>query len=62
MLQGFERCLAPGLLVLELDPQDFPNANANGRGATPCSLDAEFLGAGEPPTPAWPSCSNVDKA
>jgi predicted nucleic acid-binding protein len=30
--QGFERSLAPGLLVLELEPQDFRNANACLRG------------------------------
>jgi len=28
VLQGFERSLAPGLLELELEPQDFRNANA----------------------------------
>jgi hypothetical protein len=28
VLQGFERSLAPGLLMLELEPQDFRNANA----------------------------------
>ena len=28
VLQGFERSLAPGLLVLELEPQDCRNANA----------------------------------
>lgn len=32
VLQGFERSLAPGLLVLELEPQDFRNANACLRG------------------------------
>ncbi|MFM7675620.1 MAG: type II toxin-antitoxin system VapC family toxin [Synechococcus sp.] len=32
MLQAFERSLAPGLLVLELEPQDFRNANACLRG------------------------------
>ncbi len=34
MLQGFERSLAPGLLVLvlELEPQAFRNANACLRG------------------------------
>ena len=31
-LQGFEHGLAPGLLVLELEPQDFRNANACLRG------------------------------
>jgi hypothetical protein len=32
VLQGFERHLAPGLLLLEPDPQDFRNANACLRG------------------------------
>ena len=32
ILQGFERSLAPGLLLLELEPQDFRNANACLRG------------------------------
>jgi predicted nucleic acid-binding protein len=32
VLQGFERSLAPALLVLELEPQDFRNANACLRG------------------------------
>jgi predicted nucleic acid-binding protein len=32
VLQGFERSLAPGLLLLELEPQDFLNANACLRG------------------------------
>lgn len=32
VLQGFERSLVPGLLVLELEPQDFRNANACLRG------------------------------
>lgn len=32
ILQGFERSLAPGLLLLELEPQDFLNANACLRG------------------------------
>ena len=32
VLQGFERSLAPGLLELELEPQDFRNANACLRG------------------------------
>jgi len=32
VLQGFERSLAPGLLMLELEPQDFRNANACQRG------------------------------
>jgi predicted nucleic acid-binding protein len=32
VLQGFERSLAPGLLVLEQEPQDFRNANACLRG------------------------------
>ena len=32
VLQGFERSLAPGLLMLELEPQDFRNANACLRG------------------------------
>ena len=32
VLQGFKRSLAPGLLVLELDPQDFRNANVCLRG------------------------------
>ena len=32
VLQGYERSLAPGLLVLELEPQDFRNANACLRG------------------------------
>ena len=32
VLQGFERSLAPGLLLLEIEPQDFCNANACLRG------------------------------
>ena len=32
VLQSFERSLAPALLVLELEPQDFRNANACLRG------------------------------
>ena len=36
VLQGFERSLAPGLLVLELEPQDFRNANACLRGWSNC--------------------------
>ncbi|MBC1262373.1 type II toxin-antitoxin system VapC family toxin [Synechococcus sp. BSF8S] len=32
VLQGYERSLAPGLLVLELESQDFRNANACLRG------------------------------
>ncbi len=28
VLQGFERTLAPGFLMLELEPQDFRNADA----------------------------------
>jgi predicted nucleic acid-binding protein len=32
VLQGFESSLAPGLLLLELEPQDFRNANACLRG------------------------------
>ncbi len=32
VLHGFERSLAPGLLELELEPQDFRNANACLRG------------------------------
>ena len=28
VLQSFERHLAPGILLLDLDPQDFLNANA----------------------------------
>ena len=32
ILQGFERSLTPGLLLLELEPQDFRNANACLRG------------------------------
>lgn len=32
VLKGFELSLAPGLLVLELEPQDFRNANACLRG------------------------------
>lgn len=32
VLKGFERSLAPGLLELELEPQDFRNANACLRG------------------------------
>jgi len=34
VLQGFERSLAPGLLVLEPEPQDFRNAHACLRGWT----------------------------
>jgi uncharacterized protein len=49
ILQGFERSLAPGLLLLELEPQDFRNALhlaiASARGATLCSLDAPFVAA-----------------
>lgn len=58
VLEGFERSLAPALLVLEVEPQDFRNADAclrgadalhlaiaSGRGATLCSLDAPFVAA-----------------
>lgn len=47
ILQVFERSLAPGLLLLELEPQDFRNANACLRGwiTTLCSLDAPFVAA-----------------
>ena len=49
VLEGFERSLAPGLLVLELEPQDFRNANACLRGwsTTLCSLDAPFVAAAQ---------------
>ena len=43
VLQGFERSLAPGLLVLELEPQDFRNANACLRGWTTTLRAADAL-------------------
>jgi predicted nucleic acid-binding protein len=43
VLQGFERGLAPGLLVLELEPQDFRNANACLRGWTTSLRAADAL-------------------
>jgi predicted nucleic acid-binding protein len=43
VLQGFERNLAPGLLVLTLEPQDFRNANACLRGWTTTLRAADAL-------------------
>jgi predicted nucleic acid-binding protein len=43
VLQGFERSLAPGLLMLELEPQDFRNANACLRGWTTTLRAADAL-------------------
>ncbi|MEX0588350.1 MAG: type II toxin-antitoxin system VapC family toxin [Cyanobium sp.] len=43
VLQGFERRLAPGLLLLELEPQDFRNANACLRGWTTSLRAADAL-------------------
>ena len=43
VLQGFERSLAPGLLVLTLEPQDFRNANACLRGWTTTLRAADAL-------------------
>ena len=43
VLQGFERSLAPGLLMLELEPQDFRNANACLRSWTPALRAADAL-------------------
>ena len=43
VLQGFERGLAPGLLVLELEPQDFRNADACLRGWTTSLRAADAL-------------------
>ena len=48
VLRGFERSLAPGLLVLELEPQDYRHAIASGRGASLCNLDAPFVAAAQP--------------
>ena len=43
VLQGFGRSLAPGLLVLEPEPQDFRNANACLRGWTSSLRAADAL-------------------
>ena len=43
VLQGFEHSLAPGLLMLELEPQDFRNANACLRGWTTALRAADAL-------------------
>jgi len=43
VLQGFERSLAPGLLMLEVEPQDFRNANACLRGWTAALRAADAL-------------------
>ena len=43
VLQGFERSLAPGLLVLEPEAQDFRNANACLRGWTTTLRAADAL-------------------
>jgi len=43
VLLGFERSLAPGLLVLEVEPQDFRNANACLRGWTTGLRSADAL-------------------
>jgi predicted nucleic acid-binding protein len=43
VLQGFERSLAPGLLLLEPQPQDFDNANACLRGWTTTLRAADAL-------------------
>jgi len=43
VLQGFERSLAPGLLMLEVEPQDFRNANACLRGWTTALRAADAL-------------------
>jgi predicted nucleic acid-binding protein len=43
VLQGFERNLVPGLLVLEVEPQDFRNANACLRGWTTALRAADAL-------------------
>ena len=49
VLQGFERSLAPGLLVLELEPQDFRNANGCLRGWSTCfECDTDLLVAALP--------------
>ena len=43
VMQGFERSLAPGLLVLQLEPQDFHNADACLRGWTTTLRAADAL-------------------
>ncbi len=43
VLQGVERSLAPGLLMLEVEPQDFRNANACLRGWTLALRAADAL-------------------
>jgi predicted nucleic acid-binding protein len=43
VLRGFERSLAPALLELELEPQDFRNANACLRGWTTTLRAADAL-------------------
>ena len=43
VLQGFERSLAPALLMLEVEPQDFRNANACLRGWTTALRAADAL-------------------
>ena len=43
VLLGFERSLAPGLLMLEVEPQDFRNANACLRGWTTTLRAADAL-------------------
>ena len=43
VLRGFERSLAPGLLVLELEPQDYRHANACLRGWTTTLRAADAL-------------------
>ena len=43
VLEGFERSLAPGLLMLEVEPQDFRNASACLRGWTTALRAADAL-------------------
>lgn len=43
VLEGFERSLAPALLVLEVEPQDFRNADACLRGWTTALRGADAL-------------------
>ena len=64
VLLGFERSLAPGLLMLEVEPQDFRNANACLRGWTTTLRAADALHLGDrlrtgrhPLQPGCPVCA-----
>jgi hypothetical protein len=54
VLQSFERSLVPSLLVLELEPQDFRNANARLRGWSTSLRAADAM--------TWPSPAAVGPA